>query len=79
MDGTGDCRVNLEDFALFVSQWLTEGTITVPDVVGMTQVDHYRSRGAVHVAIALLVPHIHAFTTSYSGNLDAALGHPEML
>ncbi len=29
MDATGDCRVNLADFAEFASQWLTEGSFTL--------------------------------------------------
>lgn len=35
MDATGDCKVNLEDFAIFASQWLTEG---IPDPEGMVWV-----------------------------------------
>ncbi|MEN6307612.1 MAG: formylglycine-generating enzyme family protein [Anaerohalosphaeraceae bacterium] len=32
MDFTGDCRVDLADFALFAEQWLTEG-VPDPDIV----------------------------------------------
>ena len=35
MDATGDCKVDMEDFAVFASQWLQEG-IAAPDVVGMS-------------------------------------------
>jgi formylglycine-generating enzyme required for sulfatase activity len=35
MDVTGDCKVNLADFAVFAEQWMTEGT---PDPAGMVWV-----------------------------------------
>ena len=38
-DVTGDCRVNIEDFAVLVSNWLSEGTVIVPDCVGMLKED----------------------------------------
>jgi len=36
-DISGDCRVDLEDFAIMASQWLDDGREEVPNVVGMTQ------------------------------------------
>jgi len=35
-DLSGDCRVDLEDFAIMASQWLDDGREEVPNVVGMT-------------------------------------------
>jgi hypothetical protein len=36
-DLTGDCKVDLEDFAIMASQWLEDGREEVPNVVGMPQ------------------------------------------
>ena len=36
-DVTGDCMVNIEDFALMASEWLDDGREEVPNVVGMIQ------------------------------------------
>jgi formylglycine-generating enzyme required for sulfatase activity len=33
MDFTGDCRVDLADFAMFAEQWLTEGSMEIDDIV----------------------------------------------
>ena len=33
MDATGDCRVDIADFAVFAGQWLTEGTPADPQVM----------------------------------------------
>lgn len=32
-DLTGDCKVTLEDFAIMASQWMTEGTMAIEDIV----------------------------------------------
>jgi surface protein len=47
MDFTGDCLVNFSDFAVFVSQWLADGRVEVPNVVGMKQSD---AQAAITVA-----------------------------
>ncbi len=36
-DISGDCVVNLEDFAIMASQWLDDERVEVPDVVNMSQ------------------------------------------
>lgn len=36
-DANGDCKADMLDFAILAQEWLTEGQIEVPDVVGMTR------------------------------------------
>lgn len=47
MDFTGDCRVDLADFAVFVGQWMTEGSYTL----------HVDSSGALEVSISSSTGH----------------------
>jgi len=57
MDFTGDCRVDFADFALFASQWLTEGSYTL----------HVNSKNALGVSISSSSGH--GGTTNYTQEL----------
>jgi len=54
-DLTGDCRVNLADFAVFASQWMTEGSYTL-------RVNAYGALGGVDIASTTG----HGGTTNYT-------------
>ena len=56
-DLTGDCRVDLADFAVFAEQWMTEGSYTL----------HVNSFGAIEVSISSSTGH--GGTTNYTQTL----------
>jgi sulfatase modifying factor 1 len=62
MDFTGDCRVDLSDFAVFAEQWLTEGSYTL----------RVNSSGTLGVSISSSTGH--DGTTDYTQTLTVGTG-----